>query len=384
VNQHNLEKPFVPALGLLVLCLAAQNLSAQPNTFVKTNLVSDIPALAAYTDPNLVNPWGIAESATSPFWIADNGAGVTTLYNTSGTPQSLVVTLPNPSGGSSAPTGAVFNGSSAFNGDRFIFGTEDGTITGWRGALSTNGEILMDNSAAGSIYKGLALATVGSFNYLYATDFHNNHIDVLPSSGAPALTGSFTDPGLPAGFAPFNVRNISGQLVVTYAKQDADAEDDVAGPGNGFVDIFDLQGNFQKRLVSNGQLDSPWGLTLAPAGFGPFGGDLLVGNFGDGTINAFNPSNGNYLGTLDNLSANPLSIEGLWGLNFGNGGSGGLANTLYFTAGISGGGDVEDHGLFGSISHVPDTGATILLVAFAMVGMLAARRHVLRPGLTRV
>jgi uncharacterized protein (TIGR03118 family) len=244
--------------------------------------------------------------------------------------------------------------------------------------------MLKDNSAAGSVYKGLALATIGSYNYLYATDFHNNHIDVLPSTSAPTLTGNFTDPSLPAGFAPFNVRNISGQLFVTYAKQDSAAHDDVAGLGNGFVDIFDLQGNFQKRLVSNGQLDSPWGLTLAPAGFGPFGGDLLVGNFGDGTINAFNPSNGNYLGTLDNLSANPLSIEGLWGLNFGNGGSGGLANTLYFTAGISGGANIEDHGLFGAISHVPDRGATILLVAFAMVGMLAARRYVLKPGLTWV
>ena len=374
----------MPALGLLALSLAAQNLFAQPNTFVQTNLVSDIPGLAAHTDPNLVNPWGIAETATSPFWIADNGSGVTTLYNTSGTPQSLVVTLPAPGGGPSAPTGEIFNGTGAFNGDLFIFGTEDGTITGWRGALGTNGETLLDSSASGAVYKGLALGTIGSNNYLYAADFHNDHITVLPSSGAPALSGNFTDPNLPAGYAPFNVRNISGQLYVTFAKQDAAAHDDVAGAGNGYIDIFDLNGNFVRRLVSNGPLDSPWGLTLAPAGFGPFGGDLLVGNFGDGMINAFDPTSGAFLGALDGLSADPLSIEGLWGLNFGNGGNGGAANTLYFTAGISGGAEVEDHGLFGAISSVPDTGATILLLATAMFGLLAVRRYRLKTDVVRV
>jgi uncharacterized protein (TIGR03118 family) len=384
VNLRHLGKTSVPALGLLALSLAAQNLFAQPNTFVQTNLVSDIPGLAAHTDPNLVNPWGIAETATSPFWIADNGSGVTTLYNTSGTPQSLVVTLPAPGGGPSAPTGEIFNGTGAFNGDLFIFGTEDGTITGWRGALGTNGETLLDSSASGAVYKGLALGTIGSNNYLYAADFHNDHITVLPSSGAPALSGNFTDPNLPAGYAPFNVRNISGQLYVTFAKQDAAAHDDVAGAGNGYIDIFDLNGNFVRRLVSNGPLDSPWGLTLAPAGFGPFGGDLLVGNFGDGMINAFDPTSGAFLGALDGLSADPLSIEGLWGLNFGNGGNGGAANTLYFTAGISGGAEVEDHGLFGAISSVPDTGATILLLATAMFGLLAVRRYRLKTDVVRV
>lgn len=384
MNLRHLGKTSVPALGLLALSLAAQNLFAQPNTFVQTNLVSDIPGLAAHTDPNLVNPWGIAETATSPFWIADNGSGVTTLYNTSGTPQSLVVTLPAPGGGPSAPTGEIFNGTGAFNGDLFIFGTEDGTITGWRGALGTNGETLLDSSASGAVYKGLALGTIGSNNYLYAADFHNDHITVLPSSGAPALSGNFTDPNLPAGYAPFNVRNISGQLYVTFAKQDAAAHDDVAGAGNGYIDIFDLNGNFVRRLVSNGPLDSPWGLTLAPAGFGPFGGDLLVGNFGDGMINAFDPTSGAFLGALDGLSADPLSIEGLWGLNFGNGGNGGAANTLYFTAGISGGAEVEDHGLFGAISSVPDTGATILLLATAMFGLLAVRRYRLKTDVVRV
>ena len=387
MKQRNSRIRLAPALGLLALCIAAQNVRAQPNTFAQTNLVSDIPGMATFTDPNLVNPWGIAESAGSPFWIADNGSGVTTLYNTVGAPQSLVVTLPAPGGGMSAPTGAVFNGTAStgsFNKDLFIFASENGAIDGWRGALGTTGETLLDHSAASSVFKGLAIGTVNSSNYLYATDFHNNAITVVPDGAAPTLSGTFTDLTLPAGYAPFGIRNISGQLYVTYAQQDLAKHDDVAGPGNGFVDIFDLNGNFVKRLISNGPLDSPWGLTLAPTGFGPFGGDLLVGNFGDGTINAFDPSSGSYLGTVDAVGGSPLIDEGLWGLNFGNGGNGGNADTLYFTAGIPGGDAVEDHGLFGAISHVPDTGATILLVAAAMIGMVAFRRHLLKTAPVQV
>ena len=340
------------------------------NSYDQHNLVSDIPGLAVHTDPNLVNPWGIASSSGSPFWVSDNGTGLSTLYNTSGTPQGLVVTIPPAGGGT--PTGVVFNSSAAssFNGDLFIFATEGGTIDGWRGALGTSAETLFDNSPTDAVYKGIALGTSGANSYIYATDFHNNMITVFPSAGAPSLTGNFTDPNLPAGYAPFNIQNVNGSLLVTYALQDAAKHDDVAGAGNGFVDRFDLNGNFMQRLVSNGPLNSPWGLAIAPASFGAFGNDLLVGNFGDGHINAFDPSSGAFLGTLDDLSgsSNPLTIEGLWGLRFGNGGNGGDPGTLYFAAGIPGPDMVEDHGLFGSIT-VPDNGATFSLMLRGLVGL---------------
>lgn len=353
---------LAPALLPVALFVGSQGLLAQ-SVFLEKDLVSDIPGRAAFTDPNLVNPWGIAISATSPFWISNAGSATSTLYNTSGTPQALVVSIPN--GG--APTGQIFNGGTAFNADRFIFATEDGTIAGWRGGLGTAAETLFDNSSQGAIYKGLASATVGSSTYLYATDFHNNKIDVFSSAGAPSLMGSFMDSGVPVGFAPFNIQNLGGKLYVTYAKQDEDAHDDVAGPGNGFVDIFDLSGNMLQRLVSSGALNSPWGLALAPSSFGKLGGNLLVGNFGDGHINAYNATTGAWVETLSDTSGNPLEIEGLWGLAFGNGAAGGELNTLYFTAGISGGEEIEAHGLFGSISAVPEPGTGF--AGAALVGM---------------
>ncbi len=372
-HSHAFGLPAV-VFGAVVLFSLPHDLLGN-NSFKVTDLISDIPGQAALTDPNLVNPWGITYSPTSPFWFSDNGAGVSTLYNaSSGSIPSLVVTIPNPSGGTAAPTGAVFNGSSAFNADRFIFASEDGTISGWRGALGATAETLVDNSPSSAVYKGLATATVGGHAYLYATDFHNNKIDVVPEGGAPALAGSFTDPTLPAGFAPFNIQNLGGQLYVTYAKQDAEGKDDVAGAGNGYVDVYDLNGNLVRRLVSGGPLDSPWGLSMAPAGFGSFGGDLLVGNFGDGSINVFDPSSGAYLDALRNPARNPLVIDGLWGLSFGNGGSGGDLNTLYFTAGIPGDGAVEDHGLFGSLSQVPDETATLMLVAAGLVALIGFQR----------
>jgi len=367
------HKLLALALGTLALRLVSTALHAQPNTFQQTNLVSDIPGLAASTDPNLVNPWGISFSATSPFWISDNGAGLSTLYNGSGTPQALVVTIPKPGGGTSAPTGTVFNGGAAFNGDRFLFASEDGTISGWRGALGTSAETL--KLGLDEVYKGLAIGSTGGFTYLYASDFHGGKIDVLPASGAPALAGSFTDPALPSGYAPFNIQNIGGQLYVTYALQDASGTDDVAGAGHGFVDVFDLNGNFVRRLISQSVLDSPWGLALAPAGFGPFGGDLLVGNFGDGTINVFDPSTGNFIDSLRDTLNNPLTIVGLWGIAFGNAGSGFLADSLYFTAGIPGDGAIEDHGLFGSLTAVPDNGMTLVMLAGALLGLLGLRRR---------
>jgi len=364
------NKLFAQAFVAFALCLGSHTLLA--GGFVETDLVSDIPGRAAFTDPNLVNPWGIAISPTSPFWIANNGTGTSTLYNTAGMPQALVVSLPD----AAAATGQVFNPGSAFNADRFIFSTEDGSIVGWRGGLGSNAETLFDNSAQGSIYKGLATATVGTGTYLYAADFHNNKIDVFSSAGAPSLMGSFMDSGVPVGFAPFNIQNLGGKLYVTYAKQDEDAKDDVSGMGNGFIDIFDLSGNMLQRLVSNGELNSPWGLALAPAGFGTLGGNLLVGNFGNGRINAYNPTTGQMVGTVSDVWGNPLEIEGLWGLAFGNGAAGGELNTLYFTAGISGGENIEDHGLFGAVSAVPEPGTGFAGVALAgLCGAVWLRRR---------
>lgn len=380
--HRSLGKTFIsPALLPMALLAAAHSLCAQ-SAFIETDLVSDIPGRAAFTDPNLVNPWGIAISPTSPFWISNAGSATSTLYNTSGMPQALVVSIPN----DGSPTGQVFNGSSAFNADRFIFATEEGTIAGWRGGLGTAAETLFDSTSQGAVYKGLAFATIGSNSYLYATDFHNNKIDVFASAGAPSLMGSFMDSGVPVGFAPFNIQNLGGKLYVTYAQQDADAHDDVAGLGNGFIDIFDLSGNMLQRLVSNGALNSPWGLALAPSSFGKLGGNLLVGNFGDGHINAYNATTGAWVETLSDASGAPLEIEGLWGLAFGNGAAGGAANSLYFTAGISGGAEVEDHGLFGSITAVPvpepGTGfAGVALAGLSGILWFQRRRNKRAPAL---
>jgi uncharacterized protein (TIGR03118 family) len=337
------------------------------NSYNQHNLVSDIPGLADHTDPNLVNPWGIASAGTSPFWVADNGTSKSTLYNSSGTPQGLVVNVSTQS-----PTGVVFNSTAAFNGDLFLFATETGTIAGWRNALGTSTETLATDVNA--VYKGIAIATQATGTYIYAADFRQGNIAVLRSTGAPTLPGNFTDPNLPAGYAPFNIQTVGGSLLVTYAFQDASKHDEIASPGFGFVDRFDLNGVFQQRLISMGPLNAPWGLAIAPADFGLFSNDLLVGNFGDGRINAFDPLTGLFLGTLDDNSGNPLEIPGLWGLRVGNGGNGGDPNFVYFAAGIPGPDSVEDHGLFGSLSVVPDSGATFMMMAFALAAIACCAR----------
>lgn len=375
-------KPFspgrnavVPALVVLALLLPSAPLRAD-FAFRQKNLVSDLPGLAAHTDSHLVNPWGISSGPTSPFWVSDADAGVSTLYNSSGNPIPLVVAIPNPAGGAASPTGQVFNSGTGFNGDRFIFATEQGSIAGWRGPLGTTAETLHDQTGSGASYKGIAIGDVGGNTYLYAADFGRGIIDVVPSTGAPALPGTFTDPGLPAGYSPFNVQNVGDSLYVTYAKVEEGGDEEEAGAGLGFVDKYDLNGNFLMRVASNGVLNAPWAVTMAPDTFGQFGGKLLVGNFGDGTINAFDPTSGDLLGSLKDEHGNPLVIEGLWGLKFGNGGAGGKLGTLYFAAGI----DEEAHGLFGSLAPVPEASTTGIaaaagLLALCAIGQVRRRRQ---------
>jgi uncharacterized protein (TIGR03118 family) len=387
---------------------------------LQTNLVSDLPGVAAVQDPNLVNPWGISESSGSPFWISDNNAGVSTLYNVPGAnnlPVSInplvvsIPTPPDPLGASGTPTGTVFNLDLAGGGFKvsgfhnpttgsptatsapavFLFVTEDGTIVGWNPGVNPQGfdpskagtyGIIAVNSSGnnftqpdpnkqtGAVYKGMAQATsatpifpndAASGSVIYVTNFRSGQLEVYDSGFKPVnLTGgAFSDPNLPKGYAPFDVQVLGGKVYVTYAKQNAAKHDDVAGPGNGFVDVFNLNGTpagpgGSPRLISRGPLDSPWGLAMAPAGgfagiTAPNGDSvLLVGNFGNGFINAFDATTGRFLGQLNDPDGEPIQIDGLWGLKFGNGGLGGATGTLYFTAGLFG----ETHGLFGSLTPV--------------------------------
>jgi uncharacterized protein (TIGR03118 family) len=269
-------------------------------------------------------------------------------------------------------TGQVFNvgnGTGNFNGNLFLFVSEDGTVSGWRGALGTSAEVLQTASDTNS-YKGSAISLIGNNAYLYAADFAGAQIDVLKgSAGAPDLAGSFTDPSIPSGFAPFNIQNLGDTLYVTYALRNPVTGDDVAGAGNGFVDAFDLQGNFLARVGSNGTLDSPWGLALAPGSFNELAGDLLVGNFGDGRINVFDIATDTFIGQLLSPQGNPLEIDGLWGLIAGNGGGAGSTQAIYFSAGP---GD-EEHGLFGVI-QVPEP-ASMALVVLGITMLGVARRR---------
>jgi uncharacterized protein (TIGR03118 family) len=344
--------------GLVALAPAAQGAPSRArNAYHQTNLVSDLPGLAQLTDPDLVNPWGLAAGPTTPMWVADNGTDKATIYPgfVKGSPiqkAPLVVNIP---GG--APTGQVFNGTAEFEVQDgaasgpalFLFDSEAGLVTGWNSGVpppppSTQAQV--GASVRHAIYKGLAIATTSAGRtFLYGADFHHGRIDVFDTDfNRVHLSGRFRDHKLPHGYAPFNIQKLGGKLYVAYAKQDADREDEVAGPGRGFVDVYSTNGHLLRRLIRRGQLNAPWGLVQAPAGFGRFSGDLLVGNFGDGRINAYDPRTGAFRGRLRHEDGSPIQIEGLWALRFGNGVTGDRT-TLLFTAGI----DDEAHGLFGAI-----------------------------------
>jgi len=331
----------------LILFMSTRSFAQHYN---QTNLVSDVPGLAHVTDPSLVNPWGLASSSTSPWWVADNGTGVSTLYNgNTGAKQALTVTIPTAVGGTppSTPTGVVFNGNSGdFGGARFIFVTEDGTVSAWTSGTSA---VLKYTSPTKAIYKGATIAEVNGARFLYVANFYNGTVDVFNTSFSPTFVpvGAFTDPNIPEGYAPFNVQELNGNLFVAFAKQDEDKEDEVAGAGLGFADIFDANGNLVLRLRSGWWMNAPWGVALAPdSGFGKQNGRLLVGQFGSGEIATFDLEHGNFHGMLLGDKGRPLEIDGLWALRFGNGVAAGPTTTLFFTAGI----DDEEHGLFGTIT----------------------------------
>ena len=336
-------------------------------TFVhQTNLVTSGNAgslPAATTDPNLINPWGLAASATSPFWISDNGTGLTSLYTGAGVQQGTPFVIPPATGSSiSNPTGQVFAGGQGFIPDptrptdaaAFIFVGEDGGITAWNPAFGHTAFLAVNNGnsnpALNAVYKGVTIGDIGTTPYLYAANFRSGQIEIYNQTFQPAtMPGAFVDHRIPKGFAPFNVQSIGSDLFVTYAKQDAAKHDDVAGPGNGFVDEFNTQGVLIRRFDHGSFLNSPWGVAQVPndGSWGNLGNDILVGNFGSGRIDVFAPD-GDFRGFLhDDATGKRVNIDGLWALRFGNGASSGPVDTLFFTAGTDG----ESAGLFGSLSY---------------------------------
>lgn len=340
--------------------LAAAGTLRAANAYIQHNLVSDVQGMADHTDAGLVNPWGIAISAKSPFWFSDNGTGLSTLYSTggSGSVPGLKVTIaPAANATIARPTGIVYHSGAGFevtagNPAAFIFDGEDGAITAWSSAANASEALVkVDNSSSGAVYTGLAIGTNGSNTYLFATNFWAGTVEVYDSNYAPVTlaSGAFTDPKVPAGYAPYGIANLNGSLYVTYAMQNSSKSAAVPGAGNGYVAEFDTAGNLIQHLISGGPLNAPWGLAIAPAGFGDFANDLLVGNFGDGWINVFDPTTGASVAYLEDTTGSAIAISGLWALQAGNGGSGGDKNAIYFTAGIEGGA----HGLFGSIQAGP-------------------------------
>jgi uncharacterized protein (TIGR03118 family) len=323
-------------------------ISARADSYSWSNLQSDIAGAALHTDRDLVNSWGLAAASNGTIWAADNGTGVATLYHQDGSKVSLTVTVPTSARNTDGanPTGVVFNSTAFFNvtknGNsqpaRFIFVSEDGTISGWNPTLDgTHAIVAVDNGTNDgtnrAVYKGVTLGVANGHNFLYATNFHSGHVETYNENFQLVNPTGFTDPNLPAGYAPFGIHNLDGQIYVTYGLQDSKQHDEVDGPGNGFVNAFDTSGNFLRRVVSNGNLNGPWGLALV-------NGNLWVGNFGDGRINNYDPTTGAFLETLSTADGTPLQFDGLWDLLP-------LGNGVYFTAGIAD----EAHGLFGIITE---------------------------------
>lgn len=317
--------------------------SARADTYSWINFQSDIAGVAQHTDSNVVNPWGMAASSNGTIWVSDNGTGVSTLYHQDGTSVPLVVTIPAApqNTGTGNPTGIVFNNTPFFQVTKdgnsapafFIFVSEDGTISGWNPTLDQTNAIVAVEGSQENVYKGLAMGVANGHNFLYATNFHSGRVDVFDENFHSATMGRFFDPNLPAGYAPFGIRNINGKIFVTYAKQDQAKHDDVPGPGFGFVNVFNTNGNFLRRLISRGALNAPWGLALVE-------GELWVGNFGNGFINNYDPNTGAFIKTLRRSDGTRLQFDGLWDLLP-------LGDGVYFTAGIAD----EEHGLFGIITE---------------------------------
>lgn len=366
------RKSLFPAILGLVFSFGIISAVAQTNSYQQTNLVSDMSGVANNTDPKLINPWGISFFPGQPFWVADNNSGYSTIYDANGVSQSpFSVLIPAPPGDTSpaTPTGTVINQTSGFKvggfASQFLFDSEDGTISGWYNA--GNAILAVNRSSTGAVYKGLAMITNTTGTFLLATNFNSGQVDVFDSNfNLVALAGSFTDPSLPAGYAPFGIQSIGSQVFVTYALQDAAKHDPVSGAGNGYVSVFDVNGNFVNRFAANGTLNAPWGAVQASASFGMFSNDLLIGNFGDGTINAFDV-NGTFLGQLEDQTGAAISNGSLWALVFGAGGTGD-PNTLYFTAGLAN----EGHGLFGALAATTEGTQTFSLAASPQSGTVAA------------
>jgi uncharacterized protein (TIGR03118 family) len=348
------------ALAALAACgdkinpnLVAPGVTA--SIFVQTNLVADLATAGALTvDPDLVNPWGMAFGSTGNLWVANNGTGKSTVYAQDGAKQNLTVTIPSATAGEAGvPTGMIANattdfvvpgaaGSPALGPASFIFAGEDGIIAAWNSNAGTAAVMVANRSANGAVYKGIAMASNAGANFLYLTNFKGNSVDVFDATFT--FVKSFTDATIPAGFAPFGIQNINGNLYVTFAKQlGPDNEDDEAGPGNGFVDVFSPDGTMIRRFASNGSLNSPWGIAVAPSGFGNFGGDILIGNFGDGLIGAYDPNTGALVDILRGTGNTQITIPGLWALVFGPSSG---STTLFFSSGP----DSEKHGLVGTLT----------------------------------
>jgi uncharacterized protein (TIGR03118 family) len=338
---------IVVAAMALVLAAATAAGAAGTNSYTVHPLVSDTGAGGTIKDANLVNAWGLTASAASPWWVADNGTGVSTLYNGAGGIVPLVVSVGD------APTGTVFNTTTGFplpagGNARFLFDNETGEVSGWNGGLASQ-QVVPPGDA---VYKGLAISQTTAGPRLYATDFHNRRVDVWDGAWQPIKRPfAFFDPTIPRNYGPFGIQAIGSRIFVSYAKTEPGSDDEVAGPGFGFVDAFDAAtGLLASKVLSGRELNAPWGLAVAPASFGVFGGDLLVGNFGDGRISAYKPVLGGLLyfpqGQLRTSQGDSVAIDGLWALEFGNDAGAGPSTSLYFTAGP---GD-EEHGLFGFIS----------------------------------